>query len=129
MNIFVRIVRYLTPYRWSIAVGLACLLISTPAGLFHPLVWRYITDEVIGKRRIGMLLPAIGVMVAAQVMSSVLSAVRSNLLEKVGQRFVLDLRNEVYRKLQGQSLAYLHENRIGDLSARVMGDIDVLQEV
>jgi ABC-type transport system involved in cytochrome bd biosynthesis fused ATPase/permease subunit len=47
----------------------------------------------------------------------------------VGQRFVLDLRNRVYRKLQGQSLSYLHENRIGDLQARVMGDIDVLQEV
>lgn len=129
MDVFVRILRYLRPYRWSIAVGLLCLLIATPAGLFHPLVWRYITDEVIGKRRILMLLPAIGVMVGTQMVGSVLSAVRSNLLEKVGQRFVLDLRNDVYRKLQGQSLAYLHENRIGDLTARVMSDIDVLQEV
>jgi ATP-binding cassette, subfamily B, bacterial len=129
MSIFFRILQYLKPYRWTILFGLACLLIATPASLFHPLVWRYITDEVIGKRRVEMLLPAIGVMVGAQVVGSVLGAVRSNLLEKVGQRFVLDLRNRVYGKLQGQSLSYLHENRIGDLQARVMGDIDVLQEV
>jgi ATP-binding cassette, subfamily B, bacterial len=127
--IFLRILKYLRPYWRSIAVGLVCLLLATPAGLFHPLVWRYIVDEVIARRRVDLLAPALLAMIGAQMIGSVLSAFRSNLLEKVGQRFVLDLRNETYRKLQGQSLSYLHDNRSGDLQARVMNDIDVLQEV
>lgn len=129
MPVFLRILRYLRPYWPSLAIGLACLLISAPAGLFHPLVWKYIVDEVIGHRKLGMLLPAIGVMLGVQLVGSLLGAVRSNLLEKVGQRFVQDLRNQVYAKLQGQSLAYLHDRRAGDLVARVMNDVDVLQEV
>src|SRR5262249_31247626 len=104
MRIFLRILGYLRPYWRSLAVRLACLLISAPAGLFHPLVWKYIVDEVIGRRRVGMLLPAIALMLAVQGLGSLLGALRSNLLEKVGQRFVQDLRSQLYDKLQGQSL-------------------------
>lgn len=129
VTVFFRILGYLRPYWRQLLLGLVCLLISAPAGLFHPLVWKYIVDEVIGHRRVGMLLPAIGVMLAVQMVGSLLGAVRSNLLEKVGQRFVQELRNQVYAKLQGQSLAYLHNRRTGDLLSRAMNDVDVLQEV
>jgi ATP-binding cassette subfamily B protein len=127
--IFLRILSYLRPYWRSLAVGLLCLLVSSPAGLFHPLVWKYIVDEVIGRRRYGMLLPAVGLMLGVQMVGSLLGAIRSNLLEKVGQRFIQDLRNQVYAKLQDQSLAYLHDRRAGDLVSRVMNDVEVLQEV
>lgn len=128
-RVFPRILGYLRPYWRSLLAGLFCLLISAPAGLFHPLVWKYIVDTVIGQRRYGMLLPAIGVMLSVQALGSLLGAVRSNLLEKVGQRFVQQLRNQLYAKLQAQSLTYLHDRRTGDLVSRVMSDVDVLQEV
>jgi ABC-type multidrug transport system fused ATPase/permease subunit len=129
MPIFLRILGYLRPYRGSILIGFACLLLATPAGLFHPLVWRYIVDEVIGRRQVDMLVPALLAMIAVGVLGAALSAFRTNLLEKVGQRFTMELRNEAYRKLQGQSIAYLHDNRVGDLQSRVMSDIDALQDV
>ncbi|HEU4754294.1 MAG TPA: ABC transporter ATP-binding protein [Armatimonadota bacterium] len=129
MDVYLRILRYLRPYRWRVALGLACLLVATPLSLVHPWIWKYIVDEVVTKRQIHLLAPALAVMVAAHLSGSVLNALRGNILEKVGQCFVRDLRNEVYRKLQGQSLQYLHEHRSGDLVSRAMGDIDVLQEV
>lgn len=129
MREFLRLLRYLTPYKWRVLAGLVCLLVSTPASLFHPLVWKFIVDDVIVKERPEWLLPAVGVMLAVHVFSQVIGALRSNLLEKVGQHFVQDLRNEVYAKLQNQSLGYFHENRTGDLQARVMNDIDALQDV
>src|SRR3954454_2558126 len=45
----------------------------------------------------------------------------------VAQRFTLVMRNAVYHKLQSQSLAYLHRQRIGDLMSRAMGDVDEIQ--
>jgi ABC-type multidrug transport system fused ATPase/permease subunit len=129
MHVYLRIVRYLRPYRWRVFLGLLCLLVATPLSLVHPWVWKYIVDEVVMKRRLGLLPPALAVMVAAHFTGAALNALRGNLLEKVGQCFVRDLRNEVYGKLQGQSLRYLHEHRSGDLVSRVIGDIDVLQEV
>ena len=126
---FARLVRYLKPYWWQIAVGLVCLLLATPAQLFPPLVWKFIVDEVIVNRKVGLLLPAILVMMAVHLVGVGLSALRTYLLGVVAQRFVYDLRNELYRKLQSHSLRFFHERRSGDLLARVIGDVDTLQEV
>ena len=129
LSIYRRLLPYLKPHKKSVALGLFLLLISIPANNFHPIAWKLIVDEVITARRLELLVPLIGVMFAVQAFGTVLGAWRSNLLEKVGQRLVFDLRNEVYAKLQRQSLAYHHENRTGDLVSRAMGDIDQVQEV
>lgn len=129
MQVYLRIIRYLQPYRGRVLLGFLCLLLSTPAGLLHPWIWKFIVDEVVVHRKVHLLAPALAVMVAAHLFGTVLGAVRSNLLEKVGQCFVRDLRIEVYARLQEQSLAYHHTHRSGDLVARAIGDVDVLQEV
>ncbi|MBW3625015.1 MAG: ABC transporter ATP-binding protein/permease [Armatimonadetes bacterium] len=128
-SVFRRLLPYLRPYGKQIAFGLGCLLLAIPANNFHPLVWMFVVNEVIGNRRVEMLLPALGAMFLVQAFGTVLGAWRTNVLDKVGQRLVFDLRNRVYEKVQGQSLEYLHERRAGDLLSRVMNDIDVLQEV
>lgn len=129
INVFRRLLPYLAPYRKRIGAGIVLLLISTPAGAFHPLVWMYIINEVIGKHRVNMLLPALIVMFTVQGLGSAIEAVQNVILEGVGQRFVFDLRCAVYEKLQRQSLAFLNERRAGDLISRTMGDVDVLQDV
>jgi ABC-type multidrug transport system fused ATPase/permease subunit len=129
VEVYLRILRYLKPYRGRVLLGLFCLLLATPLSLVHPWVWKYVADEVVLRRRPDLLGPALAVMVGAHLLGAVLNALRSNLLEKVGQCFVRDLRNEVYGRLQAQSLAYLQEHRSGDLVSRTIGDIDVLQEV
>jgi ABC-type multidrug transport system fused ATPase/permease subunit len=129
MDVYLRLLRYLRPYRWRIGAGILCLLIATPATLLHPWIWKYVVDVVILEGRTDRLIPALGVMIGVHFLGSALNALRSNLLEKTGQRFVQDLRNEVYRKVQDQSIEYLQEHRSGDLVARTIADIDVLQEV
>ena len=129
ISVFRRLWPYLLPHRKKILTGFALLLVSIPAQNFHPLVWAYIVDTVIGEKRVDMLLPAVATMFAVQALGTVLGAWRNNLLEKVGQEMVFDLRNQTYAKLQRQSLSYHHDNRSGDLVSRTMGDIDVLQEV
>ena len=129
MHVYLRLLRYLLPYRWRILLGLICLVVATPASLVHPWVWKYIVDDVVTAQRPDRLLPALGVMFGVHLAGSVLNAFRSNLLEKVGQCFVRDLRQAVYGRIQQQSLAFLHEHRSGDLVSRTMSDVDVLQEV
>ena len=129
IKVFRRLLPYLAPYKKRITLGIVLLLISTPAGAFHPLVWKYIIDQVITRHRISMLLPALVLMFAVQGAGSAIEAFQNVILEGVGQRFVFDLRCAIYAKLQRQSLAYHHESRTGDLIARTMGDVDVLQDV
>src|SRR5688500_16648076 len=63
----------------------------------------------------------------AYLLAEAMSTISSNLMNRVAQRFILSLRNRVYRKLQGQSLSYLQRQRTGDLMSRAMGDVDELQ--
>ena len=129
IHVFRRLLPYLHPYRFKIALGITLLLISTPLGSAHPLIWKQIVDDVIGHNHPNRLLLWLLLMFVLQGMATLLDAAKSIILERIGQRFVFDLRNAVYEKLQRQSLAYVQENRTGDLIARAMGDVDVLQEV
>lgn len=132
-RLFARILPYLKPRTPQIALGIVLLLLGTPLGAAHPLIWKYIVDEVVARGRFDALAiqrlgAALVVMLAVQALATGLDAWKSIVLERVGQKFVFDLRNALYAKLQRQSLAYLSENRTGDLIARTMGDVDVLQE-
>jgi ATP-binding cassette, subfamily B, bacterial len=126
---FRRLLGMLRPYSWHITCGFVCLILSTPAQLFGPLVWLYIVDEVIGNKRPEMLLPALGLMLAVHLVGAGLSTARTYILGIAGQRFVADLRGRLHAKLMRQSTAYLQDRRTGDLTARVIGDVDTLQDV
>lgn len=124
-----RLLGLLWPYRRALSVGFVCLMIATPAQLFHPLVWMYVVDEVIAGRRLDLLAPALAVMFAVHLAGAALNSLRSWVLGRAGQRFVADLRVRLHAKLVGQSLSYHHSLRSGDVVSRVIGDADVLQEV
>jgi len=124
-----RILRMLWPYRLPIGIGLVSLLLATPAQMFHPLVWMFVVDEVIGNSRTHLLVPAMVAMFAVHLIGAALSAARTWLLGRAGQRFVADLRDQLHRKLMGQSLAYHHDRQSGEQVARVIGDVDTLQDV
>ncbi len=128
MPVFRRIIPFLKPYGKQLALGLGALILAVPLTLFHPLVWMFITDEVALKGRLHLLPAALGVMIGVHFLGTALSALHRNLLEKVGQRFVVDLRLAVYDKLQRQSVSFHHENRSGDLLSRAMNDIDAMQQ-
>src|SRR3990172_4766244 len=81
-----RLLGYLQPYRWAVAGAALCLLLGTPARLFSPLVTKYIVDEVIGKRRVEMLWPALLVMLAVHLVGAALQAGQGFLTGVVGQR-------------------------------------------
>jgi len=129
MLTFLRILTYLRPYKLTLLLGFVCLVASVALELAPPLVWKVVVDDVVVKRELAKLLPAIIALTLMQGGSSFLSAIRTRLLESVGQRFVFDLRNTLYHKLSHQSLAYFNDARTGDLMSRASSDVDAVQEV
>ncbi len=124
-----RLIGWFKPYRWKIALGFGCLLLATPAQLFHPLVWKYVVDEVVLNEKINMLLPALGVMLTVHLIGTGLNMIRTWYLGSVGQDFIHDLRMAIYERMQDHSLRFFHDRRSGDLVARSIGDVDTLQRI
>jgi ABC-type multidrug transport system fused ATPase/permease subunit len=126
---FKRIFTLLRPHKWAILIGFACLVLATPAQLFHPLVWKFVVDEVVIGQQVHYLLPALLVMFGVHLAGAGLSACRTYLLGVAGQRFVASLRERIHAKLMGQSVAYLNNRRSGDLVSRAVNDVEALQDV
>ncbi len=79
--------------------------------------------------RILLIAGAMGVMLVVQLVGTALGGARTYLLGRVGQRFIYDLRNDLYDRLQAHALPFFHRRRTGDLIARAMGDVDTLEQV
>ena len=129
MSVLWRILRLLRPYRLSLLVALFCLLVGTGAMLLQPVFWQKMVDDVLTKKQTQLFWPLVLMMLVCGVINAASGGLRSWLLERTGQKFVLELRRKLYAHLQSQSLAFFHDRRTGDLISRVIGDIDTLQEV
>ncbi len=130
MSVPRRILGLLRPYLPSILAGLLCLLLSTGAMLAQPVLWQKMVDLVLtGPQRRELFWPLIAGMVALGLLGALAGGLRTWLLERTGQRFVLELRKRIYAHLQSQSLSFFHDRRTGDLLSRVIGDVDTMQEV
>jgi ABC-type multidrug transport system fused ATPase/permease subunit len=77
--------------------------------------------------RFSLLLSSVIWLFIVYLVGEVFGTLESWLLNRVAQKFILGFRNEVYQKLQSQSLGYLQRQRLGDLMSRAMGDVDELQ--
>lgn len=122
-----RLLSELRPYTRYLVGGTLFMLLASPASIVPNLMWMVVVDEVIGERRIGLLMPALGVAIGLYLLSSILGMWRDRMFGTAGQQFVHDLRTRLCRKLLDQSPAYMHNQRTGDLQARVISDVDTLQ--
>ena len=142
---FRRLIRLLRPWWGWIAVSTVFVVVAAPCELFPAVVWQYVTDVVVLRYdkmhglsrwftlgghitgRGAVLASAVSWLFVVYVLGQVLGTVEAYILNRVAERFILGFRNDVYAKLQGQSLAYLQRQRTGDLMARAMGDVDEVQ--
>ncbi len=118
---------FLHPYRGRLLLSVGFLFVGVPLGQVHPLIWKYVVDDVLIAKNAGGLWIALLVMLASHLLATVFGALQGYFLEKAGQGFVRDVRNAVFVHLEGQSMDYHHERRTGDLVARVISDVDAME--
>lgn len=124
-----RLYTLILPYRRTVAAGIGCLLLSVAAELYPPLVWQRVVDVGLAQRNWSYIVRQIVLLIVIFGVGQIASAIRGVLLERAGQHLTLDLRLQLYRKLQRQSAAYFAQRRTGDLLSRVTTDVESIQQV
>jgi ABC-type multidrug transport system fused ATPase/permease subunit len=119
--------QFIRPYRRYLVLSLGFLCVGAPLAQVHPLIWKYVVDNVLLARNASGLWVALTVMLASQIMATLFAALQSYYIEKAGQGFVRDVRNIVFAHLEGQSMNFHHERHTGDLVARVISDVDAME--
>src|SRR4051812_18789941 len=125
------ILRRFLPYarperRW---LPLLLLLVIAEPIIQTSEIWLFklLIDDVLVPRDFGMLGPIAGAYVALTLIGGLVTFVDKLLSTWGSERFLLNLRTEFFRHLQGQSLDFFERRRLGDIVARVTGDVAAVE--
>ena len=118
-----RILGYFRPYWRSWILILLCIGASTALNLVPPLLAREILDQALPNRDPQLLLWLVGAAVGVGVLARLIMVGQSSLNVRIGHGVMFDLRNQLYRHLQRQSLRFFTDNKTGEVMSRVNNDV------
>jgi ATP-binding cassette, subfamily B, bacterial MsbA len=122
---FFRLLRYAKPYKGRLAWAVLAMVVYAVASALVIYLIRPILDQVLPARE-GLQTIAIA-LVALYFLKGVGSYFGGYLMEDVGQRVVMDLRDRLYGHILGQSASFFSRNTTGQLLSRVSNDVAQVQ--
>jgi ATP-binding cassette subfamily B protein len=118
-----RIFAYAIPYKSTFLLFLFCLIADAFLTIATPLLLRELIDNgVIPKDRAVVTTMAIAVAVLALLTAAVNIVVRW-ISAKIGEGLIYDLRSQVFRHVQEQSIAFFTRTQTGALISRINSDV------
>jgi len=118
---------YARPYRRWIPVGLALIAIGALITTVEIWLFKLVVDDVIVSGELTALVWIGLAYLALTLFSAAVSFGDDYIGTWIGERFLLDLRTEVFSHLQRLSPESLQRRRLGDLLARLNGDIGAIE--
>ena len=112
------------PRRALLALGLVLMALNRISGLVLPASTKYLVDDVIGKRRLHLLYPLVGVVLAATIIQGLTSFTLTQTLSKAAQSLIAELRRRVQEHIGRLSVSYYDANKTGMLVSRIMSDVE-----
>jgi ATP-binding cassette subfamily B protein len=120
---------FLKPYRGTMLLALAALLVASGAMLALPLAVRQLIDHgmagndptTINRYFLGFL--------GAAVLFGVFAALRFYLVTWLGERVVADIRQAVYRNVMRMDMTFFEVTRTGEVLSRLTTDTTLVQSI
>ncbi|MEQ1765066.1 MAG: ABC transporter ATP-binding protein [Pyrinomonadaceae bacterium] len=121
--------RYFGPYRWPIALGVSCILVSMCFGLLVPYLVGMAVDDLAAEITWAKIIYYPLVILAANFCSGIFLFLQRRLLINDSRHIEFDMRETFYGSLVHQPLEFFHNNRIGDLMARATNDLAAVRQI
>ncbi len=129
MGTLKKVFRFIQPFRGKLLFALSLTVVMTILGMAPPIVTRYIVDDVVQAGKWDMAPAILMVMLAINITSAGLNLWNNIIIYFVSQRFVFDVRRELYLRLQRLSLGFYEKMGTGRLMNRIMGDVSNIQSM
>ena len=133
-----RLLRYMKPYAWRVALALALVAIVTPLELAPPAIFRKAIDSyfvpamnhVLPESRAWTGIGWLSLIFFAVLTFDFLAQyVQIRIMQRVGQQTMYDMRREIFGHLQRLPMGYFDRNPVGRLVTRVTTDVDALNDL
>jgi ABC-type multidrug transport system fused ATPase/permease subunit len=124
-----RLIGFLTPYKQRLWLVTLFVVLATIADLALPLLFSRAIDEVANDRRMWMLNTIGGAFVGIVLIRFFFMWGQYYNAQWLGNRVVLDIRNRMFRHLQGLSIGYIDRRGVGAVMTRIQNDVAVIQQM
>jgi ABC-type multidrug transport system fused ATPase/permease subunit len=118
---------YARPYARWIAVGLVLLCLTPAIDTLEIYLFKLVVDDVLVPRALEALLPIAAAYLGLALVGALVSFGDEYVATWVGERFLLDLRADVFAHLHSLSADQLARRRVGDLLARLTSDVQAIE--
>jgi ABC-type multidrug transport system fused ATPase/permease subunit len=129
MQVFIRVLPYVRRYPLLAFATLFCAVAGTLMVIVFPAITQQIVDQVIGQNRPDLLLPLVGLGLAAFLAQNGLNALRIIFNNHFEQRVIFDLRSELYAHIQRLPLTWFDNRSTGDIMTRLVEDVTSVERV
>jgi ATP-binding cassette subfamily B protein len=126
-KVMLRLFLYLIPYKWLALGGLALTFGLTTTTVLPPYLTKVLVDNVVMKGQVSLFPIIVGVLIAIYVARSGLAAIRTYVMQYLGNRVLFDLRVQIYNHIQMLPISYYNQRQTGQIMSRVTGDLQRLQ--
>ncbi|MGC4106861.1 MAG: ABC transporter ATP-binding protein [Thermomicrobiales bacterium] len=127
-----RLIGFLAPYRSRVALITLLVIIATGGDLLLPKLFQMAIDEVSassGSQRLRVL-NAIGIAFVVTVIIRFFGTwAQFYSAQWLGNKVVFDIRNRMFRHLQGLSIGYIDRRGVGAVMTRIQNDVSVIQDM
>ena len=118
-----RIFPYGRPYRGILTVLLSAVGLDSAIGVVTPLLGAAVIDDGIEAGRVSVVLWISAVTIGLTLFDALLNYLSSWASARIGQGLTFDLRNQVFRHVQRQPLAFFTRAQTGSLVSRLNTDV------
>jgi ATP-binding cassette subfamily B protein len=142
-RLMARLLKYLRPYRWQVAIALVSIFLKSFADVLGPYLTKVAIDRYLSPakelssgfwswlspRAITGIAQIASIYVGLLVFSFLLEFLQTYFMQWTGQKVMFDLRRQIFRHLQHLHVAFFDKNPVGRLVTRVTTDVDALNEM
>lgn len=116
--------KLMRPRRGLLAFGFVLMVVNKLAGFVLPYSSKFLIDNVVTRRQIGLLRPLVLAVLTATLIQGVTSFSLTQLLSKAAQRLIAELRQQVQAHISRLPVTYYDANKSGALVSRIMTDVE-----
>ncbi len=123
-----RLAAFTIPYTRPLMVSLLLMLLNSVASVAGPYLMKIAIDDGMTDGNIRILIIVVLVYLFTLGVQWISIYLRVNIMAKVGQSIIFDLRQVLYEHLQSLSLSFFSHFSVGRVITRVINDVEVLRD-
>lgn len=120
--------RYLGRHRVLIALVAVLAALSASANLLGTYMIRPIVNQVVARGSVSGLMAGVGITAAIYAVGVLSTLGYTQIMVRAAQKILLDIRRDLYHRLQTLPLRFFDQNRKGDLMSLFTNDVDTISD-